>query len=389
MLGAYTLSGCGPSDQEANLQGISHNGPLAVGAYVSIRPSDSCQGGGKLNFCSTERLIEVESLTPRDPRVAEIIPLTAMPAMFSNAPFYVHGLRAGKTTIDFRGRFDDGSVRTSSQEIEVRAIDRMQISSSCGNEGSLILTVPGKTVSVAVHLQGDGELLNGWLPDALLPLESLKEAPTENRTFYSWTAPSEPTSVTLLSSHVTGRVGTLRAFGRNEISKVVLSSRNPPPLSGSIGGKFALDAEFYVGENKSCETHALSIQSDTPSICSGPDGAPTWSVNDARLASVIMNAEGLCRVRASADGARFFDAVSIPIFATTTPEGTDLAGYGNPCSVEGSTTCAFSRTSAATCKGGRWQQAESCGSTRVCDFKDSAASGCIAGATCAACRSLR
>src|SRR5215210_4799925 len=101
---------------------------------------------------------------------------------------------------------------------------------------------------------------------------------------------------------------------------------------------------------------------------------------------VVAHAEGVCTLRASADGQRFFAPTDLPLFMIAPQDkGIEYAGFGNPCTKEGATTCSYSLDATAICREGYWREQRSCAARQVCEFR---AMGCASG-PCAECRDLR
>jgi len=108
-------------------------GELAVGAFADLCVQDACGGGGKINFCSTESVVAVTSLTVVDPRVLRLVPAAEVPAGFQSGLTHivVQGMSLGKTTVDVEARFNDGSTRATSATITVARIEDMRIKPHC------------------------------------------------------------------------------------------------------------------------------------------------------------------------------------------------------------------------------------------------------------------
>ncbi|HET9957309.1 MAG TPA: hypothetical protein VFQ61_22580, partial [Polyangiaceae bacterium] len=139
-----------------------------MNAFIPLSPVDGCSGGGKINLCSTESLVAIEEMSSRDPKIVEVVPAVDMPAKLSNDEFFARGASPGKTTIDFRGRFDDGSVRSATLDIEVASVTRLDIESRCTTEkNGVVLAAPGELASFEVLMYNQQRQLAGWHPSAI------------------------------------------------------------------------------------------------------------------------------------------------------------------------------------------------------------------------------
>jgi hypothetical protein len=387
-----TVAGCTGSDEDAALQGPV-NAPLAVGAYHGLSVSDACAGGGKLNFCSTERLVSVDSLVSRDPSIAEIVLPADVPREISEDPYFVRGVGPGTAVLEFSATFDDGTTRTGTLDLEVRRANAAHIVAGCGiDESDVVLAMPGETRSFEVRLFDGRTVLSGWHPDALESVAGVTPwYLSDESNHFEWTAPTQPVRIGVTSPVVGRSAGTLRAFAPSEVTDVVVTSPNSAPLATSIGEAFYVDTKMTVDGVTVCNSQPGFLRTETPAVCSGPSGSQIWAAESHSRGSAVVNAEGICRLRASADGTTFFGVASFELFVVTAPASAEYAGFGNPCSVEGSSTCTYGFSSVAVCRDGFWSGSESdyCGPDRVCDFQDVSASGCVAGSTCAHCRGLR
>jgi hypothetical protein len=387
---AVALPNC-KSDGEAHLQGTPGGKPLAVGAYQSLRYGDACVGGGKVSFCGSERLVSLDELSSRDPGVVAIVLAADAPLASNTTTHFMFGVAPGTATLVFRGTFDDGSVRSAELEVQVRKADRVTMSTSCtGTETSRVVTKPGGEAYFDVKLFDRATELAGLHPDAVVSTVDLTRSTafdSENK--FTWTAPPEPGSVDVRSGVVAARVGTLLAYGPADVSDITVDSSNGSSLATWKGGSTRIDATTKVGGVVPCDVAPVVFRTETPDVCSGPDGAASWAGEDEYGGFVEMNAEGICRVSASSDGVRFFRPGVFRFFFIQEPGDEKFDGFNEPCAVEGSTSCTYGDTSQVTiCREGRWATKEPCGPTRTCDARDPALSGCVAGGPCSACRNL-
>jgi hypothetical protein len=389
---AVALPDC-RSDDEASLQGARQGVPLAVGAYQRLSAGDACRGGGKINFCSTERLVTLDALVSFSPEIAEVVPAEAFPgSAATGATHYVLGVAPGKAKLHFSGTFDDGSVRSADLEVEVRKADRAVASSNChGVETSTLVTRPGGALFFEVKLFSGATELAGWHPDAVVPGAGLvRSTAFDSANHFTWTAPTEPASVDLRSGLVPQRLAALQAYGAADVTDIVVGSPNGTSLVFWSSGSTRIDATTKVRGVEPCDVAPVIFKTETPGVCTGPGGAETWPAEDEYGGFVDLVAEGTCRISASMDGVRFFRPASIRLFLVAEPTGEKFDGFNEPCAVEGSTSCTYGDTSTVTlCKNGRWAHGTTCGPSRTCDARDPALDGCVAGGPCSECRVMR
>jgi hypothetical protein len=388
---AVALPDC-QSDGEARLQATMHGMPLAVGAYQSLRYGDACSGGGKISFCGSDRLVTLDELSSQNPEVAQIVLAADSPAANDAASRFIFGVAPGKATLTFRGTFDDGSVRSAELELEVKQADRAVMSTSCtGTKTSEVITRPGGGAYFDVALFDHGTELAGFHPDAVVPMEGVtRSTAVDSVNRFTWTAPLEAGVFDVLSGLQPGRLGTLRAYGPSDVSDIVVDSPNGTSLNTWQLGRTRISATTKVRGVVPCDVSPVVFRTETPAVCSGPDGAETWPGEDEHGGFVEMNGEGTCRVSGSADGVRFFRPASLRFFVVQEPGEEHFDGFNEPCAVEGSTSCTYGDTSQVTlCREGRWVSGDRCGPTRTCDARDPSSSGCVAGGPCSECRAMR
>jgi hypothetical protein len=386
---AFGFTACLDGDHEARLN--RPQGPLAVGAYHEVRFGDACSGGGKLNFCSTQRLTSIDAISSKDAAVARVVVAKDLPVPFGNEEYYLLGVAPGATTIMARGRFDDGSIREAEVEVEVRTADQAKlISPACqSGESDTVYVSPGGSGSFAIQLLAAGVELRGCRPRVLDPLPGVVTFCDNERTFFGWSAPAAGTDVDLRSPLVGGSVGRLKAYLPRDVGDVQIESLNRSPLVVSAEGAFPVTVKMFVDNVAPCESPPGVLQTLTPDVCSGPDGARVWPGDSRFGGEVVPHAEGVCTLRASADGQRFFEPVDFTLFMVTAPDkGTEYAGVGNPCKKEGATTCSYGLGATAICHQGYWRDQRICAARQVCEFRAMGAA-CTSGALCAECRDLR
>jgi hypothetical protein len=388
---AVALSNC-KSDDEARLQATRPGMPLAVGAYHRLTVGDACAGGGKISVCGTQYLVTLDELSSQNPDIAEVVLAADAPASSAGVTHYVLGIAPGKATLTFRGTFDDGSVRSGELDLEVRKANRVRMSTTCtGTETSEVVTKPGGGAHFHLRLFDRETELAGLHPDAIIPIEGvMRSTAFDSDNKFTWAAPSEPVAADIHSGIVAGRVGTLRAYGPADVSDIVVDSANGSSLTTWTLGPTRISATVKVRGVVPCDVAPVVFRTETPAVCSGPEGAESWPGEDEWGGFAEMKGEGTCRISASADGVRFFRPASFRFFVVEPPGTEKFDGFNEPCAVEGSTSCTYGDNSQVTlCREGRWATKEQCGPTRTCDARDPSLAGCVAGGPCSECRAMR
>jgi hypothetical protein len=380
-------SGCGFSNDEAHVNQPS--GALAVGAYHNLRFSDACRGGGKLNVCTTEGVMEVHPPQSSDPGVVEPIESADHPmADVLRDPYYLVGRGVGEATLHVEGDFDDGSTRSVDFNVEVKRITKITTDVSCagGDPVSEVFVPLGWAHSGFVNLIGGGELLVGWLPDAVEGDGVEPFFSDDNRTRFTWPGLKEPGTVEVRAPLTDAVVAKLHAYGPEDVTKVELTHRNSPPVRMSSVGEFYMDSFVLIGTARPCRSIPVTFHTDTPEICSGSDAAEVWPGDSDFGGPVTANAEGICKLGASMDGTKVLGRLDFPLFMVEEVPLEVRPGFGNPCSVEGSTTCAGQIR--GLCFEGRWITDEHCPEDQTCDLVPNTRDGCVGDGPCSTCRSL-
>ncbi|HET9954204.1 MAG TPA: hypothetical protein VFQ61_06860, partial [Polyangiaceae bacterium] len=204
-------------------------------------------------------------------------------------------------------------------------------------------------------------------------------------THYNWRAPVEPGSTKLTSPLTPFSPGTLRVFGPADVTEIELAPLNSGIQWVTPGHDFFVKTALAVGDREPCDRLPLTFKTDTPAVCSGPEGELTWPMSRSTDGAVHAQREGVCKLRVSADGARYFGPLSLSLFDLNAPEGLVLPVVGEVCSGEGATTCEWGRDGTLVCASGKWKRANRCTATQACDLAD----GCLDGIDCGACRDLR
>lgn len=385
-------------DKDAYLSGPQ--GALAVGAYHRITYGDACSGGGSgkvpmPDFCSAESITDLLELSSSDPSVAEIIAATDDPRGAGASVKYAHsvvGKKPGQSTLRFKGRFSDGSVRETAATIQVKAPDSVKLAAACGSESPVanLLAFVDALEGFDLEIYAGNEELAGWLPNAVTADGVTQSFDEWDGNPYLWQAPSTPVVLNLQSVLVAKVTGTLTAFGPDQVTGIVLDSCNQLfPAAYVQPGDFCVGTAIVVNGQVPCHNLPVELHTSTPDVCSGPAGETVWAGNEWG-GSATTHGEGTCTIGVSMPGGSVLATKSFPIFfVTAPPSDLDVPGFGSVCTVEGGTACGAGFGDVGLCKSGRWVEKVSCPAQQVCDFVPDTTPGCTAGLVCAQCRGLR
>ena len=301
------------------------NGALAVGAYHSVGFGDACSGGGKINFCSTETVTAILELRSEDPSTVELLPATSHPrADLARHSYYILGKKVGQASLTFKGSFNDGSVRTASVVVQVKAPDFARLAYGCGGADTtnLLLNL-GSTDQFEVELLSGTEKLAGWLPGAVAGDGLTDVSGDSDATYYAWQAPAAAVVQNLQPGVVRKVAGTMTAFGPAQVTAIDLVSRNEgSPAAYSTGGSFYVDTQVRVKDQAPCQSLPVELHSSTLSICSGLAGETVW-IGDTYGGAATVYAEGNCVLGASMPGGPVLTTKTFPMFFISKPP-TDL-----------------------------------------------------------------
>jgi hypothetical protein len=229
----------------------------------------------------------------------------------------------------------------------------------------------------------------GWLPGAVRG-NGLSDGSGEDATAYTWQAPAVPVTVSLRPGTVSKVQGTPTSFGPEKVTTIDLAAASEPLSFISLERPFYVETHVRVRGQAPCRsTLPVELHSSTLSICSGAAGESAW-MGDAYGGLATVHAEGNCGLGVSMPGGAVLGNKSFAIFNVQAPPADlELPGDGNPCPVEGGTSCAYGYGDVGICQAGRWVEKTYCGSAQTCDFVSSSTKGCVSGASCAICRNQR
>lgn len=371
------------------LVGVSR-GRLAVGAYEPISYGD--KAGTLTGDWFVQPVTEVLELTSSDPSVAAVVDRKDHPAgaaaMFDH---YLLGKSAGETTLHFKGRFADGSVREASGIVRTAVADSAVMSLACDNATTVknLLVPVANQDQFTISLLAGSEALAGWMPNAVTA-DGVTQVYDEVVNPYVWRAPLSPTVLQLQSAVVPSVTGTLTAFGPAQVTEIGLVTSNDMYRNAFTAPSGALDVQTsaVVSGQPVCRPLPAELHAMTPDICSGPAGETVLDGDMYRVA-MTAHAEGICTVGASMPGQAIVSTLSFPVFFVSPPPDPPGLAFGVPCPVKGATACQVGFGWVWTCRDSGWDQLALCPADQVCDFVPDTTAGCVAGGTCARCRGLR
>ncbi len=378
-----------PACHKEALVGVS-SARLTVGAYEPISYGD--KGGTLTGDWFVQEVTEVLELTSSDPSVAAVIDRKDHPggaaAMFDH---YLLAKSAGQTTLHFKGRFEDGSVREASGTVRTAVADSAVMALACDNATTATnLLVPvGSQDQFTISLLAGDEALAGWMPNAVTA-DGVTQVYDERLNPYVWRAPLSPMVLQLQSAAVPSVTGTLTAFGPEQVTEIGLVTSNDTYRNAftAPSGSFDVQTSVVVSGQPVCRPLPAELHTMTPEICSGPAGETTLDGDKYRV-SMTAHAEGICTVGASMPGGPVVSTLSFPVFSVSPPPDWQGLAFGVPCPVKGATACQLGFGWLWTCRDTGWDQLAQCPADQVCDFVPDTTAGCVAGGSCARCRGLR
>jgi hypothetical protein len=297
---------CTKPDREA----VPADGDLlvALDSYHRLAIEDACRGGGKLNFCGSERATSLASVVSSDGAVVEVLRHAQLPKSLSSssADFALHSLRPGKTELTIDARFDDGSLRQTELTVVVAAVNAVEVAIGCGHpdaEERTVLPVAAKP-RLTVALRRDQLELGGLALDALQGGSLTPLVGSLERTEYTFTAPAAAGEVEIGSGLLADFKLPLRVFDADEMEIVALDSRLAKPLRFAGGVPVALTADLRVGGKVPCFVMPLQASSRSPDICLGPDRETAWSEATPGSMRILPLATGRCELTVSVLGSK-------------------------------------------------------------------------------------
>jgi hypothetical protein len=307
------LVGCGC--QERKNASLSHVGrTLAVGSYQPFTIMDACQAGDNFgSHCTTETVTAVDITSSADDVLtvldsaatpAEVGAMAGTPVLFAKEP--------GRSRLSVTAQFSDGSTRQVEQEVEVRRVTRVEVESSCRNERRQELLLPvGGTATLKLRLFDGDVPLEGLAVEALAGA-GVSFAGGVAPLLFKWT-PTVAGEVTLRSSVVDEPPVKLRAVADSDITIESLAPPGTPPHRVFLNAPTVANVVQSAGGKTLCDTQRMLLKSETPEICTGPDGELEWETGASNAVVFKQLKAGTCRLSAGTEGGtrRTFDLACV------------------------------------------------------------------------------
>lgn len=316
------------SDDEAQLS--LPREPIAAGAWFPLNVADSCSGGGKINFCSSESVTSVDAIVVTHPRVADVVHMDELEEglRYEHAELVIVAKEPGGTAIKVDSTFDDGSQRQVETKIEVRKADRLEVSHGCAVQDAddrRLLPVDHE-LRLELELLAGEQSLVGEHRRELLAGDGLERQPGNlQRNPYRWRTPSHGGTAELSSPLFPKFSASFDVYERDEVELTSVERRYPGTVSFNQNVLF--EATLSVRGKRPCAFPPLRIETATPEVCIGPDGVESWLVESPQSAFGVRALEaGTCALTVAVDGTETRLAVEheLEIDAETLPEP-------NPC----------------------------------------------------------
>ena len=384
------LASC-ESDDEARLQGP--NGTLAVGGFADLWLLDACPGGGKINFCTSEDVVRLTSLTVDDPDILRLVPATELPAGFvsNDRHIIVQGSTPGKAAVHVEALFNDGSTRSTSVTVNVAAIDGLAISPLCDTGAQVPERVlPGRSVDFVLQAKGGGKVLAGFFPDAASG-DAVTCAPpslASGRLLCSWAAPAAGGNVTVTSHLRTEFAAQLATYAAADVASVEVNMNAADVVVNSPGhGGGRIPGHVRLRNGRPCQGMPLQAKTLTPSICAGRMGEASWTETSVAEIKFSTLAAGQCRLALGAAGAASTPTqINFPVSVVTEFTASRAVFPETPCAPEGAAACMSGFTARGVCMNGRWQRTDYCPDGRLCEVQPTGTAGCAGPDGCVRCR---
>jgi hypothetical protein len=295
---------------------------IAVGAYFPIRVSDDCTGGGKINFCTTEQVVSIDGWKVDDPAVADLIRMEELDEALriDGSQLVIDAKKAGETSVTIDATFDDGSARKVTADIKVAKADNMRLTHPCSlrDPDAFELFPTDSDVSINLDLFKGTQALQGEYQSALLEGEGLARQTGSLKTNnYLWTAPSEAGTVTLSSPAFSKFKPTFRVYAASELSvdSAERRSQGPHRYQNFVG----FDVTLTVSGEVPCKAPPLVLETQTPEVCDGPEGALSWLEEDFSSVSVRAVDSGSCEFTIGVEGGSSTLSVQADLVVTGVP----------------------------------------------------------------------
>jgi hypothetical protein len=397
-LGLLSLSAAACGDKSAIINSPSF--ALALGAYTPIQIKDACGADGVLTFpCDTEDLTSLDSVASDQADVVEVVPVVPGSALSAaltiTTPFALHALKAGTATVRATGTFSDGTVRTASTKIDVRAISRVSIPNLCSigaPEAQYALYGTPLTFPVGLYsgdLQLAGIRLDAVAGDALV---ISYDDPTQTM-YAAWQTPDGPGQLVITSPLDPSVHETITAYGPLDVTSVLAQGTGSPPLYVTGPSFMAVSISPQVDGHFTCGAYgnvAPIARTETPDVCTGPNGESEWMGGQATssLFYQILQ-EGVCRLSVGVAGGTYITEHDESVFFVHMGAQDLSITFGDACPESGMVSCDSARDVLAQCVDGVWTIAGTCPADQACDYVAARSAQCPGATDCAVCRGLQ
>jgi hypothetical protein len=313
------LVGCGKDGASVNVP--TEGEAIAAGALFPLSVSDDCQGGGKLNFCTTEALVSIDSFSSEKESVAKLLLMKDLnEGLQTSAQLVVDAKAPGSTALQISATFDDGSLRTFDGNVTVKKANSMTVSHSCSTDApdDLDLFPVGAEIALSVKLFDGKAQLKGEHQRDLLEGEGVARTrgylQSNN---YVWSAPEAGEHA--LSSPVFGRFATTyRSYDLASVSIDAVTRKYEGPTR--YQSFVAFDAQLSVDGALPCQLPPVRIDVLTPKVCDGRDGVTTWITEDPAYGVAVRALDsGTCEFTVTVDGTETAFPVQAELAATDVP----------------------------------------------------------------------
>lgn len=299
---AVHLTGCDDHDEV----GLSlTKDPIAAGAYLPLNVSDGCRSGGKINFCTSEAVVSIDTIDVADPSVVAILRMEELTEaqQVTAGQLVIDAKHAGTTSVTIESTFDDGTKRTATEDVTVADIDLVRLFHACSvkaPEDEQAIPVGRSVPMWAKVFHGETEL-RGEYQDTLLEGEGLasKFGGLTSNSFVFTAAEAGTAEIT--SPVAAAFSKTLRSFTPDEatIGAVELQHEAETSYLDFIG----FDVDVKVDGRRPCFYPPLRVETQTPEICDGKAGATSW-VEDSPGYGISLRAlhSGTCKFTLAIEG---------------------------------------------------------------------------------------
>jgi hypothetical protein len=298
--GVVTLGAC----EAAKHKAASSPSPvsIAIGAFHPMTIEDACPGGqGKLDFCQREKLVRIDQVRVSPAGVVEVHPVSDVPSAMrqSGVDWVLLGVGAGRAAVTIEGTFDDGSRRSAHIEVTAARAQRAVPMIRCLSGSTPIRFPIGDSVRFHLKLlSASGTELAGAVPDALTG-PGLSPVPALRATTYDWRAPESSGDVTFTSR---GLPGFRLVLGSYQPADVTIVGGTIDRAQVPNNGRLMVHLNSTVRGEAPCAFYPFAVTTQTPAVCTGPNGETSFVTGTNGDAIVRPVTSGTCRLNVSVVG---------------------------------------------------------------------------------------